>query len=422
MHEKKLENILNKFSKIIAEAPNVPVAFDHLSGNGRILARGQRRLYLAGEDLDTYNQVLKNLTDNERWGDKFSEKHIDSILVDTILDFLENGIESAKESLRKACTTVETYSVEQTIYIPLGGIQMYDIEEITIGKVQITLVPETRLKEILEATHKITRLTNNSAEEQEYFIRQDSEILSEVFLDSVCSVYRVVAEPLRARELAEQETHRALDLLRYSIPALHLDKDKVEVGLSSQVPSSFQPSLALSSIGFEQGRRRLNYFYEISRKNCEILERMHIFELSEVLTKSHDQVNEFEKILLRGIHWFACSQTQVERENKILNLTTCLEVFFTPEERDPISNSIAEGVALVLGKDLIERKHLKKRVKDLYSLRSKISHGKHKTVLDQDMIDLQGIAMSLLIKMTEWRKDFFSLSDLMNWLEERKLS
>lgn len=192
--------------------------------------------------------------------------------------------------------------------------------------------------------------------------------------------------------------------------------------MSSQTPSTYQPTLTLSSVGFVQNRRRLTRNYELSANNLEILKKIRVFELSEILRKPNNELNEFEKSLLRGLHWFAGSQTQVEIENEFLNLTTCLEVFFTPKGRDPISNSIAEGVALVLSKDLIERKNLKRRVKELYGYRSTVSHGKHISILNKDLDDLKQISMFLLVKMVERKEEFASIEDLINWLEEQKLS
>jgi hypothetical protein len=298
---------------------------------------------------------------------------------------------------------------------------MYDIEDISLGRIQIIKITEVILKEIIEATTEIIRKTKNSLEEQDFFIREDIEDLSRAFSGEICAVYRVVAEPSRAIELAEQETQRALDLLRYSIPVLHRNEDRVRIDLSSQVPFGYQPAITLSSAGYLKNRQLRNSNYEISAKSLEALEKIRVFELSDILKKPYKDVNEFEKLLLRGIHWFARSQTQVEVENEFLNLTTCLEVFFTSEGGDPISNSIAEGVAFTLGKELAERKRLKRRVKKLYGLRSKVSHGGHSSILARDIIDLKSIAMSLLVKMVEWSKDFSSQKDLVNWIEEQKL-
>jgi hypothetical protein len=231
-----------------------------------------------------------------------------------------------------------------------------------------------------------------------------------------------VAEPNRARELAEQETQLALDLLRYSIPALYRDGEIIRIGLSSQMSFIYQQTLSLSSDSFLTYRNLLHRDYEISKNNFTVLREIGVFEVSDILRKPYEDLNDFEKTLLRGIHWFADSQTQVKIENEFLNLVTCLEVFFTPDKGDPISSSIAEGTALLLGEDLKERKRIKRRVKELYSLRSQVSHGGHSSILNKDVVDLKFIAMKLLVKMIEWRETFKSRRNLIDWLEDKRLS
>jgi hypothetical protein len=178
----------------------------------------------------------------------------------------------------------------------------------------------------------------------------------------------------------------------------------------------------LSSTGFVPNWSSKSRIYEISPKNIEVLKHIGVLAIAEILQKSYEQLNNFEKILLRAIHWFASSQTQIKIENEFLNLITCLEVFFTQEGGDPISNSIAEGVALTLGEDLLERKRLKKRIKDLHRLRSKVSHGGNSSILIKDIADLKAISRRLLVKMIECRETFNDREQLVDWLEDKKLA
>jgi hypothetical protein len=420
MHEKKMESILNRLSKIIDNAPrSLP---DKDSVNWRSFGRDEINFYLIGDNLDTYNNLLEDLLVKEKWGEKFSEEYVDKVLQDGSFNILKYGIEKAREYFVKTCSELETYSTKQIVYIPLGGVEMHDVENFSLGRIQFKRITKTILEEILEATQTILRKTRHSPEEQELFIQESNENLSKEFSGKICAVYQIVAEQTRARELAEQETQLALDLLRYSIPALYRDSSIIRIGLSSQASFIYQPTLTLSSASFVPNRRLLNRNYEISPNNIAVLREIGVFEVSDILRKPYEQLNDFEKTLLRGIHWFADSQTQVKVENQFLNLVTCLEVFFTPDKGDPISNSIAEGTALVLGNDLNERKRLKKRVKELYGLRSKVSHGGHSSILNKDVFDLKFIAMKLLVKMIKWRETFKNRKNLIDWLEDQRLS
>jgi len=55
------------------------------------------------------------------------------------------------------------------------------------------------------------------------------------------------------------------------------------------------------------------------------MERIGAFKLSDILAKPEKQLTDFEKTLLRTLHWFSSSLTQPEIENQLLNMITCLE-------------------------------------------------------------------------------------------------
>ena len=411
-----MESILNRLSKIVENAPE---SFsDKGSVNWLSYRRGKSIIYLIGKNLDAYNSLLRNLLIDEKWSEKFSEKYVDNVLQDGIFNILNYGIEKAAESFLETCNEVETYSIEQTVYIPLSGISMYDIEEFCLGMIKFKRITRKALEEILEAIQAVLKENKTLSEEQKFFIQAIDESLSSELSEKICAVYQIIAEPTRARELAEQEIQLALDLLRYSIPILHRDEEFVRIDLSSQ--PSFLLALILSSGSFQENWRSSNHNYEISPSNLRILEEIGVFKVSDLLKQP--KLNDFENMLLRGIHWFASSQIQAKKENEFLNLVTCLEVFFTQKGGEPISTSIAEGIALVLGSDLAERKRLKSRVKKLYGNRSEVSHGGHVAILDQDCIELKFIAMDLLREMIQLKETFNSRKMLTEWLEDKRLS
>lgn len=420
MHEKKRESVLNKLREIVENASGISAEYDYT--NWRSFERNGVVFDLAGGILNKYNDILKDILKKEKWDRKFSEKYVDTVLRNLLLDIVEFSVDVARENFISACLKAESYSVEQTIYVPLDGIVMYEVDELSLGKIQLKKITEVVLDEVLEATRTILRATRNSPEEQETFIRENEENLSEIFLDRICAVCRVVAEPHKAKELAQQETQIALDLLRYSIPALYRRQDIVRIGFLSQVPSSFQPTLVLSCTGYVLHRDRPTLPYELSPVNLETLRRIGVFQFSELLESPYEELNDFERTLLKGVHWFARSQTQIETENEFLNLVTCLETFFTREKGEPISNSIAEGIAFVLSEDLTKRKHLKKRVKELHNLRSEVSHGGHSNIFDVDVQELKMLSMKILREMLAKKSMFTKRTDLINWLEDQKLS
>ncbi|HEY9698720.1 MAG TPA: hypothetical protein V6D10_15765 [Trichocoleus sp.] len=224
MHERRKSSILNQLSRIVDSAP-ASFSKDY-SVNWRSFARDELEFCLVGENFDSYNNLLKELLIKDKWGAKFSEKYVDKVLQDAIFNIIEHGINKATQDFTQICNEVESYSIEQKVYIPLGGISLHGVEDFILGRIQFKKLTCSNLSEILEATQAIIRTTKYSPEEQELFIEENNKTLEKEFSGQVCAIYRVVAEPNRARELAEQETELSLDLLRYSIPALYSDGAK----------------------------------------------------------------------------------------------------------------------------------------------------------------------------------------------------
>ncbi|NJN86823.1 MAG: hypothetical protein HC881_11570 [Leptolyngbyaceae cyanobacterium SL_7_1] len=63
------------------------------------------------------NELLKELLNKEKWAEKFSEKYVGEVLKDSMFSILRSGIEKAKESFDKICSDIESYCIEQTVYI-----------------------------------------------------------------------------------------------------------------------------------------------------------------------------------------------------------------------------------------------------------------------------------------------------------------
>ena len=146
-----------------------------------------------------------------------------------------------------------------------------------------------------------------------------------------------------------------------------------------------------------------------------------MFTLCDILTKPESKRSEFERKLLKGIHWFACAQNYNEIENRFLNLITCLETLLTPKDGNPIGTAIAEGAAILVANDFDTRKFIKKRVKQLYSVRSSILHGGKSKILESDINDALSFAGSLIMALIDCVGKFNKHDDLLNYIEAKKL-
>jgi hypothetical protein len=133
--------------------------------------------------------------------------------------------------------------------------------------------------------------------------------------------------------------------------------------------------------------------------------------------------SDFEKAILRAIHWFSLAEKQPGNENKILALITCLETFLTSEYGNPIRNTVAEGSAIILEKTLDSRKYIKQRINEFYKQRSSISHGGgSKNILDSDIAELKKLVQLFIQNMIKRRSEFKARKDVLEWIDDQKLS
>ena len=319
---------------------------------------------------------------------------------------------------------IESYSQEQTVYIPLGGIQIDNQvkQPIALGRIELAQINESMLTALQGKANAITKTMNYENKTLEAFVEEDNEHLSKSLLNKVCAIYHIVAEPSKAVEVAEAETQKVLNLLRYTIPDLHSKRSlDVRIDIDTLVPDRYHKTFVLSSSFFGKQWKRHNENYYISPQVMDYFEEVGVFAMSDILKKSPSALSDFETTLLRGIYWFGKSQTHADLENEFLNLTVCLEVFFTPPKGDPISNTIAEGTALWIGDNLEERKRIKQRIKQLYGVRSDVTHGSSKSIAERDIAHLRILTRRVVSTMIQRRSELNERADIGVWIEEKKL-
>jgi Apea-like HEPN len=373
---------------------------------------------------DNYAEIYKQLLQNEAWSKKFSGKYFKTHLENLIIKLVREGSDKAEKYLDLFIKEYEDYNKEQVVYIPLSGIT-FDVDEIPIGRIVLSKITDTHFDSLLKQVEDILDNIKNSLETRE-MLKQHTSLQLQALKGKICAKFRVIAEPTRARELAEQETRRVFDVLNYGLPSLYSKDLHVTIGFAGEVNTNTLTIPILSSDGESYNpQSRVTgslCHFELIEPNIKILQEIGVFTLATILAKPDNQITHFEQVLLRAVHWYATSETQDELENRLLNLIICLETFLTPKENNPITTAVAEGVALILGKTLDIRKIIKKKVKDWYGMRSGVAHGGNKSVLETDCDELSDVARSVIYEMIKQKDKFKTQKDLLDWIEDQKLS
>ena len=371
---------------------------------------------ISGESLKIHDELVASLLKQEAWSDKFSEKFLDGQLRSLYARFLLNpSVETLAAGLGELTGYYQNFNTEHLVVIPLAGIVM-TIDSLEIGSVSLRRATPAYLQQCILGP--IKDLPADLVEKSVQRVLKGRK-------ETVCAECRIVAERKRAEERTFDECNRALDVLRYAIPELNPPHLKTSIGFEYDVLTGDWLRFFTSVVGGDQmpagGQQNFSFSeLKLDANTAGTLERIGALRLSTALKKPMSQLTDFEKVVLRGVRWYSMSQKTMETENKFLNLTTCLETFFTPKERDPIANAIAEGCAFVLGEGFENRKSIHRRVKQLYGQRSGLSHGGKTAILDSELMEIEFIAWHLLYAMIAKLDEIQSKESLREWIEEQK--
>ena len=392
----------------------------------RLVALRGRGYTLHQETDREYRRLLSALLNKHHWSERVSEKWLDRRLSEILVDLLHSPTAMraaiAQTKLEELRGVYEDSLEQVTAYLPVLGVVLRD-GDLRVGTVTLRVATEGLLEQLADRLQAIVERTLNTPDEQAAIYQQLRNDLQRGFVAGLVSEFNIVAEPGRALERAEEETRRALELLRFAIPVFYPRDRHVMIGLPGDVIYTRRGSLVLGASHYtwnsEIGGARDHL--ELNRDRLSHLNSLGFSTFSELLGQSNSVLNDFERVLLSALHWFSSAQTQVELENGFLSLMTCLETMLTPRDGSPIGTAVAEGVALILAEELETRRYVKKHLRELYKKRSAVSHGGSKAVLASDYATLEDWAGGMIVRLVHLRERFRSHQDLFDYLDELKL-
>jgi Apea-like HEPN len=362
-----------------------------------------------------YQAELNNLSDTllreGGWDYKLSGDYVEQGILDIMLKLttdqpIHRGTQPLLEEL---ADSFDSYNEQRTVYIPLSGVNMTDVDELHFGEVILKKMTEEQKEEVGQS------------------LRSDED--RETFFKTVRVVphaeVTVSAEPIKAWEIAQDRLRDVLDILRYAMPFLsneELDPDINLLGLNRAYP----PLLAVHSSNVENlfgSFRHIPTDVEISQETLTDLEDVGFFKAVEFAGK--DEKTGLELAVLRGIQWAADSQGQRQYGNMLLSLIIALECLL-PSERSSGSTWTSEGAALLLGQNPTKRKGIRDKVRGLYRKRNGIVHqGGGEDVTQDDIVWARKLVHNIIQSIINNRDSFVNEAgsyDIASWLEDRKMA
>jgi Apea-like HEPN len=381
----------------------------------RSFGRSGQAFHFIDQEVDEFEAVVKDILDIPEWSLKFSERYVEQSLIELLVRLRQDPVhERSKELFSALEADLDAYQDEQVVCVPAEYINVPD-DGFTVGNVLFI--------RITKANIDATLYPLSAVQDSEVRVVRPADVLKDVG-GKTCALYKVVAEPDRAKERAILEARSSVDLMRYSAPLIDGFRFGSAAALEHDVKYRNSNVIAFAADGkwknYSQSGGRLTSFTYNPAMDGQ-LDEIGFSHMSKALMEDPDTRTDLESALIRALHWLGDGHSQPAVENQLLSLVTAMETLFTKESDDPIALSIAESMAFVLADTLDGRRFVKGFVKRMYTTRSKISHGKQRQITDADLVSFR-LYVTLAVHHCILRADEFgSLDGLLNWIEDERL-
>lgn len=147
-----------------------------------------------------------------------------------------------------------------------------------------------------------------------------------------------------------------------------------------------------------------------------------------LLSLRPNQINVIANKILSGFRWLGEATKPDVLNARFSKLAFALEAFIGGEGQDRtlptigISASLAERAAFLIGTDLQNRKLIDKKVREYYSKRSGISHGRSLMISEGDFEDFGKLVREIGWALLDKEGEIININGLQNWVVDKKYS
>ena len=292
-----------------------------------------------------------------------------TLLTDLIYDWIKNKYKKVTDLsmvdyvLGKSQERIQ----ELEIWIPIA--ELYVQSEIKIGRITLRTIK----REIFECWRTAIMNANPADNDKiQNFYKEQNKIQG-----LAAATMKLEAEPIRAFEIALEETEKSIGLLRCFSPS-NLDPEKTSYcvvfgkeNLEHTKHLVFQDN-SLVQISHEYIDKN-NPIWIIDDEKVSLLQNGGLKILSDILTQ--EKITDFQEKLLDSLLLYSRSSLMKNPSDKLVYILVALESFLLGNES--IQNTIGDRMAYFISSDKHERISIVKNLNDAYELRSKfIHHGK----------------------------------------------
>ena len=297
------------------------------------------------------------------------------------------------------------FSDRQTVFLPITGIELDGCDSWQRGPITLHRTTDAFLQTF--GAGKVADIG---------YIQKSSE--ARVWAE--CSF---VAEPKRSQILAVELCGRLVDVLRFWMAATSAQKNfPVGIALEGDFANGSRMQIVRGPDGgiiWDHSPARGLAPLAIGARLMEVAQPAHC--LLDFAFEPAKQT-KFCKLIMHAVRSFGKGKVSPHGEDRVLGYMIALEAFLN-EKNIPLTESVSEGAATILGGPIETRLELKKDLKRIYGYRSQIAHGESMDNLDPDDVRLlENTVISFVLAMIAMRAQFSSKKDLLAALERNRMS
>lgn len=382
---------------------------------------------LSREGIDAFDQIINELITDEEVQIKFSKRYLERIVDEVILKLMdtpEKKIEMAAE--KQVIALFEKLSapaVDWVIILPIANFYI-EMEELEVGQIRLFRFKENDEKKVKS---RIMRTFHTPVPQTELSIFLDKAL--ESFVGKICAELTVTAvDHYRAEEIGMQSIDMVLDALslygaRYNL-TIPFYSEMYKATRHRKPAEAFgiqfsSTGVSISPVELMKGFVRP---FNVSKEAMKNMLNDGFNILCGILKRNERDWTLFEKDLLTSIRFFALSTHEQPVINAFVNSVISLEALLVGEHESIVDN-LAERVAFIIGKNLIERNWFFDQMVRLYRIRCSIVHSGDTDIELSDFILLQKIInYECITNMLNSYKSLkiHSTGEFIKWIRDRK--
>jgi hypothetical protein len=352
-----------------------------------------------------YGAIIRDLLKTPGWAGRFSPAYIQQRVKQLLQSVFQDGEFGVGAAFKQIVAELDAFADRHTVFLPITGVELEECDNWQRGPITLHRTTEAFLQ-----TFCVGKGPDIA------YVQRNSE--ARVWAES-----SFVAEAKRAQTLAVELCGRLIDVFRLWMAATSTQKNfPVGIALEGDFADGSRMQIVRTPDGgiiWDNSPARGLAPLPVGARLMEATRPSHC--LLDFAFEPGKQTS-FCKLIVHAVRSFGKGKVSPHGEDRVLGYMIALEAFLN-EKNIPLTESVSEGAATILGGPLDARLQLKKNLKRIYGFRSQIAHGENVDNLDLgDVRLLENTVIAFILAMIGMRDQFKSKEDLLAALERKRMS